>query len=212
MVQILYIIAFALLAILAISNLVRNLIALSQTTTGRDRAMVQRPVPHPELLDENGKISQEPLLVMRSLNVEDARSRLDAIYEASPDTVAWQAVGRWQDITYHKAGGIAKIAINRPEVRNAFRPQTIEELLSAFRNAQQDTQIGVILLTGVNPAPDGKYAFCAGGDQKVRATGGYLDSAGTPRLNVLELQKLIRSIPKVVIALVAGYAIGGCGL
>jgi len=127
----------------------------------------------------------------------------------SPDTVAWQAVGRWQDITYHKAGGIAKIAINRPEVRNAFRPQTIEELLSAFRNAQQDTQIGVILLTGVNPAPDGKYAFCAGGDQKVRATGGYLDSAGTPRLNVLELQKLIRSIPKVVIALVAGYAIGG---
>ncbi len=85
MVQILYIIAFALLAILAISNLVRNLIALSQTTTGRERAMVQRPVPHPELLDENGKISQEPLLVMRSLNVEDARSRLDAIYEASPD-------------------------------------------------------------------------------------------------------------------------------
>jgi naphthoate synthase len=127
----------------------------------------------------------------------------------SPDTVAWQAVGSWQDITYHKAEGIARIAINRPEVRNAFRPQTIEELLSAFRDAQQDTGIGVILLTGVNPAPDGKYAFCAGGDQKVRATGGYLDSAGTPRLNVLELQKLIRSIPKVVIALVAGYAIGG---
>ncbi len=127
----------------------------------------------------------------------------------SPDTVVWQVVGNWQDITYHKAGGIAKIAINRPEVRNAFRPQTIDELLSAFRDAQQDTGIGVILLTGVNPAPDGKYAFCAGGDQKVRATGGYLDSSGTPRLNVLELQKLIRSIPKVVIALVAGYAIGG---
>jgi len=85
MVQILYIIAFALLSILAISNLFRNLVALSQSTTGRDRMMVQRPVPHPELLDENGKISQEPLLVMRSLNVEDARSRLDAIYEASPD-------------------------------------------------------------------------------------------------------------------------------
>jgi hypothetical protein len=85
MVQILYIIAFALLSILAISNLFRNLVALSQSTTGRDRLLVQRTVPHPELLDENGKISQEPLLVMRSLNVEDARSRLDAIYEASPD-------------------------------------------------------------------------------------------------------------------------------
>jgi hypothetical protein len=85
MVQILYIIAFALLSILAISNLFRNLVALSQSTTGHDRLLVQRTVPHPELLDENGKISQEPLLVMRSLNVEDARSRLDAIYEASPD-------------------------------------------------------------------------------------------------------------------------------
>jgi len=85
MVQILYIIAFAVLSILAITNLVRNIIALSQTNAGRERTLVQRTVPHPELLDENGKISQEPLLVMRSLNVEDARSRLDALYEASPD-------------------------------------------------------------------------------------------------------------------------------
>ncbi len=126
----------------------------------------------------------------------------------SPKT-PWQAVGSWQDIIYCKAGGIAKIAINRPEVRNAFRPQTIDELISAFRDAWQDTQIGVILFTGVSPAPDGKYAFCAGGDQKVRTIGGYADATGTPRLNVLELQRIIRSIPKVVIALVAGYAIGG---
>ena len=128
----------------------------------------------------------------------------------SPEpAVLWQAVGTWQDIIYCKADGIAKIAINRPEVRNAFRPQTIDELLSAFRDAWQDTTIGVILFTGVNPCPDGKYAFCAGGDQKVRTMGGYADSTGTPRLNVLELQRVIRSIPKVVIALVAGYAIGG---
>jgi len=127
----------------------------------------------------------------------------------SPEAFVWQATGSWQDILYHKGDGIAKITINRPEVRNAFRPQTIDELLAAFRDAQQDTSIGVILLTGANPAPDGKYAFCAGGDQKVRDIGGYVDSTGTPRLNVLELQKLIRSIPKVVIALVAGYAIGG---
>lgn len=124
-------------------------------------------------------------------------------------TLEWQTIGQFQDILYHKAEGIAKITINRPEVRNAFRPQTIEEMLSAFRCAQNDTAIGVILLTGANPAPDGKYAFCAGGDQKVRGTGGYVDEQGIPRLNVLELQKLIRSIPKVVIALVAGYAIGG---
>ncbi len=85
MVQILYIIAFAVLSILAVTNLVRNLIALHQTTLGREQTLAQRPVPHPELLDEHGKLTQEPLLVMRSLNVEDARSRLDAIYEASPD-------------------------------------------------------------------------------------------------------------------------------
>jgi naphthoate synthase len=124
-------------------------------------------------------------------------------------SLSWQTAGEYQDILYHKAGGIARITINRPQVRNAFRPQTIDEMLSAFHNAQADTRIGVILLTGANPAPDGKYAFCAGGDQKIRGEGGYLDQEGVPRLNVLELQKLIRSIPKVVIALVAGYAIGG---
>lgn len=121
----------------------------------------------------------------------------------------WEQAGTFTDILYHKQSGIARIAINRPEVRNAFRPQTIDELLTAFRDAQLDTTIGVILFTGTYPSKDGKYAFCAGGDQKVRGEGGYLDSSGIPRLNVLELQRLIRSIPKPVIALVAGYAIGG---
>ncbi len=121
----------------------------------------------------------------------------------------WEQVGNFSDILYHKRPGIAKITINRPEVRNAFRPQTIEELLTAFRDAQLDTTIGVVLFTGAGPSADGKYAFCAGGDQKVRGEGGYMDASGTPRLNVLELQRLIRSMPKVVIALVAGYAIGG---
>ncbi len=121
----------------------------------------------------------------------------------------WEQAGSFQDILYHKSAGMARIAINRPEVRNAFRPKTIEELLTAFRDAQLDTKTGVILLTGTSPSSDGKYAFCAGGDQKVRGEGGYLDESGTPRLNVLELQRVIRSMPKPVIALVAGYAIGG---
>ncbi|MCS6958817.1 MAG: 1,4-dihydroxy-2-naphthoyl-CoA synthase [Pseudanabaenaceae cyanobacterium SKYGB_i_bin29] len=123
--------------------------------------------------------------------------------------MTWEQVGNFSDILYHKRPGIAKITINRPEVRNAFRPQTIEELIAAFKDAQLDTTIGVVLFTGAGPSADGKYAFCAGGDQKVRGEGGYIDAAGTPRLNVLELQRLIRSLPKVVIALVAGYAIGG---
>ena len=104
---------------------------------------------------------------------------------------------------------MAKITINRPEKRNAFRPQTVAEMHDALLDAREDQSIGVIFLTGAGPAKDGKYAFCAGGDQSVRGHGGYLDGQGVPRLNVLEVQKLIRSMPKVVIALVAGYAIGG---
>lgn len=123
--------------------------------------------------------------------------------------MTWEQCLNFEDVLYHKRGGIARIAINRPEVRNAFRPQTIDELLAAFRDAQMDQTIGVILFTGTSPSKDGKYAFCAGGDQRVRGEGGYLDGAGVPRLNVLELQRVIRSLPKVVIALVAGYAIGG---
>ena len=121
----------------------------------------------------------------------------------------WQSVKTYEDIFYHKADGIAKITINRPHKRNAFRPQTIFELNDAFIDAREDSRIGVILLTGAGPHTDGKYAFCSGGDQSIRGEAGYVGDDGVPRLNVLDLQRLIRSIPKVVIALVAGYAIGG---
>ena len=117
--------------------------------------------------------------------------------------------GVYKDIIYEKMDGIAKITINRPEVRNAFRPETVIEMYDAFSDAREDQSIGVILLTGAGPAKDGKYAFCSGGDQRIRGDKGYIGKDGVPRLNVLDLQKLIRSIPKVVIALVAGYAIGG---
>jgi len=122
---------------------------------------------------------------------------------------AWKIVKKYDDIIYQKAAGMAKITINRPEKRNAFRPQTIVEMHEALSDAREDQSVGVIFLTGAGPAKDGKYAFCAGGDQSVRGHGGYIDGQGVPRLNVLEVQKLIRSMPKVVVALVAGYAIGG---
>ncbi|MCH8032309.1 MAG: 1,4-dihydroxy-2-naphthoyl-CoA synthase [Bacteroidetes bacterium] len=121
----------------------------------------------------------------------------------------WQKVKDYEDIIYEKMDGIAKVTINRPEVRNAFRPETIIEMYNAFSDAREDQDIGVILLTGYGPAKDGKYAFCSGGDQRIRGDKGYVGKDGVPRLNVLDLQKLIRSMPKVVIALVAGYAIGG---
>lgn len=125
-------------------------------------------------------------------------------------SVAWQEVKAYQDITYHKAEGIARIAFNRPEKRNAFRPQTIDEMIDAYRHAWQDSSVGVILLTGNGPSPkDGQYAFCAGGDQSVRGYAGYVGDDGVARLNVLELQRIIRTMPKPTIALVAGYAIGG---
>ncbi|MBE9009908.1 1,4-dihydroxy-2-naphthoyl-CoA synthase [Pseudanabaenaceae cyanobacterium LEGE 13415] len=124
-------------------------------------------------------------------------------------TIDWTSVKHYEDILYHKADGIAKIAINRPHKRNAFRPKTIVELYDAFANAREDSRIGVILFTGAGPHTDGKYAFCSGGDQSVRGHAGYVDEAGVPRLNVLDLQRLIRSMPKAIIALVAGYAIGG---
>jgi naphthoate synthase len=103
------------------------------------------------------------------------------------------------------------VTINRPKNRNAFTPDTVTELIHAFNDAREDSTIGVVLLRGANPQSDGKYAFCAGGDQKIRGDkkGGYIGKDGVPRLNVLDLQKIIRSMPKVVIALVAGYAIGG---
>ncbi|GAB6281763.1 MAG: 1,4-dihydroxy-2-naphthoyl-CoA synthase [Ignavibacterium sp.] len=122
---------------------------------------------------------------------------------------SWTKIKDYQDIIYEKMDGIAKITINRPEVRNAFRPETVIEMYDAFTDAREDQDIGVILLTGKGPAKDGKYAFCSGGDQRIRGEKGYTDNKGIQRLNVLDLQKLIRSIPKPVIALVAGYAIGG---
>jgi len=121
----------------------------------------------------------------------------------------WTKVKDYQDIVYEKVEGIAKVTINRPEKRNAFRPRTVAEMYEAFLDAREDSSVGVVLLTGAGPHTDGKYAFCSGGDQSVRGKAGYLDDEGVPRLNVLDLQKLIRSMPKVVIALVAGYAIGG---
>jgi len=121
----------------------------------------------------------------------------------------WKTVKHYEDILYEKIDGIAKITINRPHKRNAFRPETIFEIYEAFCDAREDINIGVVLLTGAGPHTDGKYAFCSGGDQSVRGEGGYVDHTGIPRLNVLDLQRLIRSLPKVVIALVAGYAIGG---
>ncbi|AAQ00098.1 MULTISPECIES: 1,4-dihydroxy-2-naphthoyl-CoA synthase [Prochlorococcus] len=125
-------------------------------------------------------------------------------------TVNWKTWGKYEDIFLDRSEeGIARVAINRPERRNAFRPLTVSELCDAFIKIRDDTSIGVVLFTGVSPAKDGVFSFCAGGDQSVRGEGGYLDEEGLPRLNVLDLQRLIRSIPKVVIALVSGYAIGG---
>lgn len=124
----------------------------------------------------------------------------------------WIKVKDYNDIIYEKLDGegIAKVTINRPEVRNAFRPETVKEMIDAFNDAREDLKIGVVLLTGKGPAKDGKYAFCSGGDQRIRGDKGYIgEDDNVPRLNVLDLQKLIRSIPKPVIALVAGYAIGG---
>lgn len=120
--------------------------------------------------------------------------------------VIWQKVREYTDIIYEHAEGepIAKITINRPEVRNAFRPQTVEELLDAFARAHEDPSVGVVLFTGA-----GDKAFCSGGDQRVRGEGGYVGTDGVPRLNVLELQRRIRLMPKVVIAMVNGYAVGG---
>ena len=120
---------------------------------------------------------------------------------------AWTASGEWTDIRYETADGIAKITICRPEVRNAFRPQTLFELRDAFELARDDDSVGVIILTG-----EGADAFCSGGDQRVRGDDGYLgddECQGIGRLNVLDLQIQIRRMPKPVVAMVAGYAIGG---
>ena len=122
----------------------------------------------------------------------------------------WKTVKEFEDITFKKSGNIARIAINRPEVRNAFRPLTTSELYEAFYNVSEDPSIGVVLLTGEGPSPkDGVHAFCSGGDQKARGERGYVGGDGNHRLNILEVQRLIRFMPKVVIAVVNGWAVGG---
>ena len=122
--------------------------------------------------------------------------------------ISWQSIQNFDDIKYEKgindAEGINKITINRPDVRNAFRPKTVFELKEAFKLAREDQNCGVIILAG-----EGEKAFCSGGDQKVRGDAGYVGDDGIPRLNILEVQRQIRNLPKPVIAMVAGYAVGG---
>ena len=123
-------------------------------------------------------------------------------------SIIWETIKNFEDIKYQSglndAKGIAKITINRPDVRNAFRPKTVFELKEAFTLAREDQEIGTIILTG-----EGEHAFCSGGDQKIRGDKGYVGDDGVPRLNILDVQRQIRTIPKPVIAMVAGYAVGG---
>ena len=123
-------------------------------------------------------------------------------------SIVWKSIKEFEDIKLESgqelAKGIIKITINRPEVRNAFRPKTVFELKEAFEFAREDNDSGVVILTG-----EGKDAFCSGGDQSVRGDAGYIDDDGIPRLNILDVQKQIRYLPKPVIAMVSGYAVGG---
>ena len=118
--------------------------------------------------------------------------------------IPWQSAGSYTDIKYHKWGGIAKITIDRPHVRNAFRPLTVDEMSHALQDARNDTSIGVIILTG-----EGKVAFCSGGAQKIRGDAGYADQQGVERLNVLDFQRQMRTCPKPIVAMIAGFAVGG---
>jgi naphthoate synthase len=134
------------------------------------------------------------------------KSRMKSIAPAPQ----WRTAKEYTDITYRKSGGVARIAFNRPEVRNAFRPHTVSELLDAFHDAHQDSEIGVVLFSAEGPsAKDGVWSFCSGGDQRARGQQGYVDDGGVPRLNILEVQRLIRFMPKVVIAVVPGWCVGG---
>lgn len=122
----------------------------------------------------------------------------------------WITAKEYEDITYKKADGVARIAFNRPEVRNAFRPKTTFELIDAFEDARNDSSIGVVLLSGEGPSPkDGGWAFCSGGDQNARGKDGYKDEVGVGRLNILDVQRQIRFMTKPVIAVVPGWAVGG---
>ncbi|MDC0955535.1 1,4-dihydroxy-2-naphthoyl-CoA synthase [bacterium] len=126
------------------------------------------------------------------------------------DKINWIKQKKYKDITYNKSCGVARIAFNRPDVRNAFRPQTTSELYDAMYDAKEDTSIGVVLLSAEGPSSkDGVYSFCSGGDQKARGKQGYVGEDGYHRLNILEVQRLIRMMPKVVIAVIPGWAVGG---
>ena len=118
--------------------------------------------------------------------------------------IEWKSLKIFEDIKFEIFEGIAKITINRPSVRNAFRPKTVSEMIAAFDICRENQDIGVVILTG-----EGDKAFCSGGDQNLKGIGGYVDEHGVPRLNVLDLHKRIRSLPKPVVAMVNGYAIGG---
>ena len=128
----------------------------------------------------------------------------ESMLPAVPNPIQWIAGEAFTDIRYETAEGISKITICRPEVRNAFRPQTVESMRSALRAARYDPNIGVIILTG-----EGPLAFCSGGDMRIRQEAGYADAQGTQSLNVLDLQREMRTCPKPIIAMVAGFAIGG---
>lgn len=142
--------------------------------------------------------------------MENVNTPSDIGNEDLMSLAAWEEVNPPGDVTCHKAEGIARIAFNRPEIRNAFRPQTIDEMTAALLDAWHDSDIGVVWITANGPSPrDGVWSFCAGGDQKVRGQAGYVGDDGVARLNVLQLQRYIRNIPKPVVAVVPGYAIGG---
>lgn len=124
--------------------------------------------------------------------------------------INWTTIKEFQDITYKYANGVARIAFNRPECRNAFRPKTTDELLQALIHAHESQEIGVVLISGEGPSPkDGGWAFCSGGDQRVRSTTGYKGEDGVNRFNILDVQRQIRFMNKVVIAVVPGWAVGG---
>ncbi len=126
------------------------------------------------------------------------------------ENINWQTIKTFQDITYKYCDGVARIAFNRPEVRNAFRPKTVSELLEALIHAHESQEIGVVLISGEGPSPkDGGWAFCSGGDQRVRSTTGYKGEDGVNRFNILDVQRQIRFMNKVVIAVVPGWAVGG---
>ncbi|MFN5149273.1 MAG: 1,4-dihydroxy-2-naphthoyl-CoA synthase [Flavobacteriia bacterium] len=126
------------------------------------------------------------------------------------EQINWKTVKEYQDITYKTCNGVARIAFNRPEVRNAFRPRTVSELLEALVHAHESQEIGVVLISGEGPSPkDSGWAFCSGGDQRVRSTTGYKGEDGVNRFNILDVQRQIRFMNKVVIAVVPGWAVGG---